>query len=347
MVFSISMAALMLSFTANAQDWGKLSRDEITRNGKTAIAVGNNDIVYAVYDDASSGRQLTVAQIKNGKVSKIGTGLSKTAAINPTIVIDPKSGDPVVASLEYIGSTVTASRLQDGKSWVTLGKGPITTDKLNGFALGFDKNGELYAAVGNTTQQTTVLYKLENDNWKEVALLEGGASNQIKLAFDSKNQLLMAYAHPKGKKAVLMTLKNDKLVTLGEASQKEVRYLSLALNGDKPVVSYQDYFTGALEVKEFSNNNWAALIPPQVGSFDESSLAIGTDGTPYVSYHYTKSGHETIVKCFKDGEWKQVGKLNEAFGTTGYYTSLQFKDNKLYLCTKADGVGATVLKTTL
>jgi hypothetical protein len=340
------MAFLLLSTTSFAQDWGKVSRDEITRNGKASIAVGNNDVIYAAYDDASSGRQLTVAQIKNGKVSKIGTGLSKTAAINPTVITAP-NGDPVVASLEYIGSTVTVSRMQDGKRWSTVGNGPITADKLNSFGLAFDKNGVLYAAVGNTTQQTTVVYKLENDSWKEVALLEGGASNQIKLAFDSKNQLLMAYAHPKGKKAVLMTLKDGKMITLGEASKQEVKYLSLALNGDKPVISYMDYFSGALEVKEFTNNKWEAYAPAIVQNFDESSLALAADGTPYVSFHYYKKDHETKVMRFKDGAWQQVGDLNAAFGTTGYYTSLQCKDNKLFLCTKADGVGATVVTTTL
>jgi len=342
------MACLLLGLTTNAQDWKKLSRDEITRNGKATIAIGNNDVIYAAYDDASSGRQLTVAQIKDGKVSKIGSGLTKSAAINPTVIAAP-NGDPVVAALEYIGSTVTVSRMQDGKRWTTLGNGPITTDKLNSFGLAFDKNGVLYAAVGNTTQQTTVVYKLENDNWKEVALLEGGASNQIKLAFDSKNQLLMAFAHPKGKKAVLMTLKGESLVSLGEASKQEVKYLALALNGDKPVISYMDYFSGALEVKEFNNNKFEAYAPAQTRDFDESSLAIAADGTPYVSFHYYKKDHETKVMRLKNGTWEQVGNLNEAFGTTGYYTSLQYNkaNNKLYLCTKADGVGATIVTTAL
>jgi opacity protein-like surface antigen len=351
LLYTASLAVL-LATAANAQDWSKMSREEITRNGKSTIAVGKEGTAFVAYQNTDNYSSLSVARIKNGKLSQIGSGLSKGMAVDMTIITAP-NGDPVAACIDDRNYTVTVHRMQDGKRWTALGNGPITADKVYGFGLAFDNKGDLYAAIGNSTQKTTVVYKLENDNWKEISLMEGGASGQIKLAFDSKNQLIMAYAHPKDKTAVVMVLKGTKWETLGgaPASAKEVKFLNLAIHNDNPIIAYSNYYTGALEVQELIKNKWGSIgAAVQMGSNDATGLALAADGTPYVSFHSTKSGHQTIVKGFIDGEWKQVGDLKTTFGgDSGYYTSLQYnkEDNKLYLCTKADGVGASVVTTAL
>jgi hypothetical protein len=116
------------------------------------------------------------------------------------------------------------------------------------------------------------------------------------------------------------------------------RYTSIAVGTDgNPVISYHDDAVGGLKVASCNdpacaggNETITTVDDPAVGDF--SSLAIGTDGNPVISYRHITDGALKVVKCDDpacapggetittvDDPGNEVGRHTSiAIGTDGY-----------------------------
>jgi len=110
-------------------------------------------------------------------------------------------------------------------------------------------------------------------------------------------------------------------------------FTSLAIGTDGfPVISYQDATAGALKVA-WCNDEACAGGEETITTIDDptntvgryTSLAIGTDGLPVISYQDSSAGTLRVAKCNDPacaGGDETITTVDDPSGSVGHYTSL-------------------------
>jgi hypothetical protein len=141
---------------------------------------------------------------------------------------------------------------------------------------------------------------------------------------------------------------SNTITTVDDPANDVGYYTSIAIGTDGlPVISYMDWSAGTLKVVHCgsaactSGNTITTVDDPanSVGYF--SSIAIGTDGLPVISYHDETVGALKVAHCGNAS--CTTGNTLTAVGSAGYYTSIAIGSDSLPVISYWDN-SATVLK---
>ena len=126
---------------------------------------------------------------------------------------------------------------------------------------------------------------------------------------------------------------NETITTVDDPANSVGEYTSIAIGTDGfPVISYFDATAGALKVAKCNdaacagdNETITTVDDPanHVGYY--TSIAIGTDGFPVISYHDASAGALKVAKCNDAacaGNNETITTVDDPANGVGYYTSI-------------------------
>lgn len=144
-----------------------------------------------------------------------------------------------------------------------------------------------------------------------------------------------------GHKAVIKKFEGGKWKKLGgtPASDSAVRFISLAISAQgTPYVAYQDFSDDGREgvtVMKFSGGKWTVVGRQgfSEGQAEYVSLAIASDGTPYVAYQtFTNDAPGgLVVRRFADGKWNSLDRAGLAKEKVRYVSLAVAHDGTPYV----------------
>lgn len=201
----------------------------------------------------------------------------------------------------------------------------------DGTALAVTRSGTLYAAYRDGDR--AMVKRFDGRHWAPAGHAPASAADAhyIALAAGPHGTLYIAYQDfsRSGRGGITVRkLDGGRWRTLGHAgfSAGEAEYVALAVAPDgTPYVAYEEFSPaapGRLRVERFRGGRWtrvgrhASLSP---GEARYISLAIATDGTPYVAYQDMHDVHMGIaVQRFNGTQWELLGNAGFSAGTALY-----------------------------
>jgi len=286
---SIAIALDGTPYTA-CQDFGSGNKASVRKwNGSAWIIVGNDAFSagaaeeislkiapdgtpYAGYKDKSLSSKETVQKFNGTAWVVVGTaGFSAGITTSNSLSIAP-DGTPYVAYQDYGNSSKATVKKYDGAAWVDVGTAGFSAAAVKYTGLAIAADGTPY------------------------------------LAYDD-------YSFSYGK-ATVQKWNGSAWETVGSAgfSVSSITYIDLAISADgMPYIGYAE--GAATTVKKYDGTAWVDVgnvTPPGSGFIIRSqyyiSLALSSDGTPYIGYQDGDVPSTiAIVKKFEGGKWVVLG----------------------------------------
>lgn len=253
----------------------------------SSFAIGPNGTYYFSYADGNNVSRAAVMMYNGTSWVSIGSSLSVGECQYSTMRV--VNDTPYVAFIDNGNATVNVLKY-NGTSWLPLGGGPVASTPASYATLVTDNFDSLYVAYqdnGNGGKAT--VQKFNGTSW-----------NLVGTAFLSQ--------------------------TNGGAYD-----ISVAFNSSNvPYVAYWNPYPAgpAPSVEKFDGTNWVNVGAPSFTStiVQFTSIAIGTNDTPYVAFNEATNGSKAAVVKFDGTNWVYVG--TEGFsGSTAAYTSLAIDGN--------------------
>ncbi|MGN7414445.1 S-layer homology domain-containing protein [Paenibacillus sp. SAF-068] len=231
------------------------------------LAFGPNNTLYIAYQDRAASSKVTVKKWNNNQWENVGTaGFTTVGVSEMSKLVFDSNGIPYIAYTEDSTNNKLTVMQFAGGSWKNVGNAAFTADSASYPSLAFGPNNVPYVAFqdGSNSYKATVM-KLNGSQWEIVGNpgFSSGMLNSMSLAFDPQGVPYTAFKN---------------LPSNGMMMQQGVM---MKLDGTQwTVVGGEPYFTG---------------------SINESSLAFGPNGMPYVAYaDATKSNKLTIKTLSTD-----------------------------------------------
>ncbi|MBZ0099990.1 MAG: T9SS type A sorting domain-containing protein, partial [Taibaiella sp.] len=272
-----------------------------------SLAIDKNNVPYVAYLDASFWpSRATVMKFDGIQWVPVGNpGFSIIAIDRVSLSVDT-NGTPYVAYTEDKNGVRVTVRRFNGTSWVQVGNTGFTPSPAEYPSLAINKNNIPYVAYKDSTGQVTVV-RYNGTNWVPVG--------------------------------------NPRF------SAAEIDYTSLAFDKNGTLyVAYRDYPTGGKAM--VSKFDGAAWVPVQdvggpsaglsAGRIHYLSLAIDTNGTPYVAYRDSMNGSKVTAMAYNGTKWVAAGVAGFSPGTGSYISLAIGKNNLPYVAfqnnTKGDSI---------
>ncbi|CDK99845.1 conserved protein of unknown function [Magnetospirillum gryphiswaldense MSR-1 v2] len=267
--------------------------------------------------------------------------------------------------LEYSSHDITASMV-DGESWggdlgwTALGSTGFSAGGTNYESLAIASDGTPYVAYtdyGNSQKLTVMKYS--SGAWTAVgaAGISSGAAYYQSLAIASDGTPYVAFqdAANANKLTVMKYTVADGWSTVGtvgiSAGNAQRESLAIATDGTL-YVSYRDAATtpvNKLTVKKYTvADGWSTVgtagFSPGEASFQ--SLAITSDGTPYIAFTDFGNNQKLSVMKYASGSWSLVGTAGFS-GYQAYYMTLRFSSDNTPYVGFQDGMGSANKETVM
>ena len=240
----------------------------------------------------------------------VGTpGFSVGIIEAPTIAIDG-SGTPYVVYTDWtVGEALSAMKF-NGSNWVLAGVEAFSGDEAHGPTLAIDRSGTPYVVY----QDFAYVYA----NASVMTLSDTG----------------WAFVDSPGVSAGCSDVNS---IAIGESG---VPYVVLVFDDSS--------CTGRPSVMKYDGRAWTTVGSPRFTASDawSTSIAIDTDGTPYVAYEDFGNGARATVMKFNGTDWVNVGTPGFSAGSV-YNTSLAINQGGtpyVVYQDSANGEKATVMK---
>lgn len=180
-------------------------------------------------------------------------------------------------------------------------------------------------------------------SWSVVgnADFSAAATGALSLAIGPDNSPCVAYQDGSVNAATVMRFSNGSWASTGPSSDGAIDYPSLAFSPSGTLYfAFQDQFSGSNQatVMNLQTGAWSLVGSSRfsMGQASFVSLAIDSNGTPYVAYSDTNFSGMAVVRRFDGGSWVAVGAEGFSTGLAGYTSLAIDSKNTLYVA-YADG----------
>jgi methionine-rich copper-binding protein CopC len=176
-------------------------------------------------------------------------------------------------------------------------------------------NNNLYIASNDSVSATTpiLINQYITGSWVPISygFAFPNSSTAPRLAINNNGILYLAYINrAQGNAVVAFDGSLPHVVGDRTFTTNAISYLSLATYNSNVFTAYSDYNKSAkLIVQKYNGSNWVSLGSNNgvsTGSIYKTSLAIGTDGTPYIAYTDDKL-QKLQIKKYNGTTWIGVG----------------------------------------
>jgi LPXTG-site transpeptidase (sortase) family protein len=324
-----------------------------------SLAFDNNSIPYVAYKDYNESDSASTVMRYNGTSwETVGSaGFSAGKADYTSLAMDSSSGTPYVAYKDYneLDDAATVMKYENG-NWTIVGSAGFSYGKVDFTSLALDSSGTPYVAyrdAANSYKATVMRY---NDvSWETVgsAGFSDGHADHISLALDIiSGTPYVAYQDVvNGSRATVMeytgntttdidATPNDGWEYVGSAdfSAGQVDCTSLALDSSgTPYVAYLDVVNSdkatVMKYTGIGLTGWETVGSTGFsdGQADYTSLALDSNGKPYVAYQDVVNGSRATVKAYLPSP--TVSTSSPASGATIQSTStltVDFNEDMLH-----------------
>ena len=146
---------------------------------------------------------------------------------------------------------------------------------------------------------------------------------------------------------------NETISLVDDAVNQVGSYTSIAIGNDGyPVISYQDFTAGALKVAKCNdaacsggNETITTVDDPANRVGEHTSIAIGTDGLPVISYEDFTAGALKVAKCNDaacSGGDETITTVDDPVNDVGIYTSIAIGTDDLPVISYQDATAGTL-----
>jgi Putative Ig domain len=266
-------------------------------------ATGLTDGVHVFYvqerDSAGNWSAVTLSSVEIVLGQTVGAqGFTAGAAKFISLAIS-RLGVPYVAFSDSSQGFKTTVMTFNGVSWSTVGTAGFSTGVANEVKLNIDPDGVPYVAyIDVATGNKAMVMKLNGSKWDPVGIPGASAAAVKYLGFvmDAQGVPYLGYwdegygtedGYLNGGASVV-SFNGIKWSYVGRAgfSKSRAYYMSLAITGAGiPYVAYEDGANTAASVRRFADTGWAMIGGDvTVGRGDPNSLAVNSQGKPYLAY---------------------------------------------------------------
>ncbi|WP_028606033.1 choice-of-anchor U domain-containing protein [Ottowia thiooxydans] len=281
----------------------------------TSLSFGPDGKPYVAYRDGANGNKASVMRLNIAGTAWEavgGAGFSAGAANQTSLTFGP-DGKPYVAHTDGAnGLKASVMRLNSlGTAWEAVGGAGFSADWALYISLSFGPDGKPYVAYqdrANGYKASVMRLNSAGTAWEGVGGVgfSAGVALYTSLSFGPDGKPYVAYRDSaNGNKASVMRL--NSVGTAWEAvggagfSAGGAEYTSLSFGPDgKPYVAYRDSTNGdKTSVMRLSSAGtaWEAIGEAgfSAGGAEDTSLAFGPDGKPYVAYQDFENGRVAAV----------------------------------------------------
>lgn len=248
--------------TLDQDEWSKLGGIDLTSGMSTNsdIAVGADGIVYVIYEDIANGNKATL-RMYDGMAWSEPEAASGDYGSHPALAVGSDGKLLIAYANGEDGYYLPLVKRKEDASWSVVGGYPFTYISGYYFTIKFASDGSIYLAYnsGNNDENgRTDVFRFDGAAWSNIGSWSSNKNLEPELAIDPTDQ--------------------------------------------RPVIAYLDRSVdgGSMHVKKWNGSAWAEI--GQVGDLaagaDQPSLAISSDGTPYLAYVDTSNDYKPIVLGF-------------------------------------------------
>ncbi|MGE6664612.1 S-layer homology domain-containing protein [Paenibacillus xylanexedens] len=281
----------------------------------SSLAFDSHNTPYVAYQDGNNGSKATVMKFNGEQWEIVGSaGFSAAAAVYVSIALSPDNIPYVGYRDQSVSNKITVKRL-NGNQWENVGTVGFTTNNASGLSpIVFDAAGILHLAYTDSTNRKATVMKFADGSWKNVgnAAFTKDAATYPSLAFGPNNVPYVAFQDGfNSNKATVMKLNGSQWEVVGNEGFSSGMLNSMSLAFDPqgtPFTAFKNIPINGMAMQQgvmmkLDGAQWTVVggEPYFTGSINESSLAFGPNGMPYVAYaDATKSNKLTIKTLSTD-----------------------------------------------
>ncbi|MCW3791083.1 S-layer homology domain-containing protein [Paenibacillus sp. LS1] len=274
----------------------------------SSLAFDSHNTPYVAYQDGDNGSKATVMKFSGEQWEIVGSaGFSAGAAVYVTLAFSPDD-TPYVGYRDHAAGTKVTVKKMNGNQWETVGTAGFTTGvALEMSKLIFDANGIPYFAFKDSTNNKLTVMQFAGGSWKSVgnAAFTADSASYPSLAFGPNNVPYVAFQDgSKSYKATVMRLNGSQWEVVGNAGFSSGTLNSMSLAFDQqgvPYTAFKNLVNFSMDpqgvMMKLDGAQWTVVggKPYSAGQINESSLAFGPNGMPYVAYADNTKGNKMTV----------------------------------------------------
>lgn len=281
----------------------------------SSLAFDSHNTPYVAYQDGDNGSKATVMKFNGEQWEIVGnSGFTAAEAVFVSIAFGPGDVPYVGYRDRSVNDKITVKRLNTNL-WETVGSVGFTTNNASGLSpIVFDAAGILHLAYTDSTNRKATVMKFADGSWKNVgnAAFTKDAASYPSLAFGPNNVPYVAFQDGfNSNKATVMKLNGSQWEVVGNEGFSSGMLNSMSLAFDPqgiPYTAFKNLPSNGMMMQQgvmmkLDGDQWTVVggEPYFTGSINESSLAFGPNGMPYVAYaDATKSNKLTIKTLSTD-----------------------------------------------
>jgi len=300
---------LLFSITSNAQ-WTSVGSDNFSSPGLSdniKLTFGGDTPYVAFKDYRGVTEKASVMKYNGTSWVYVGSAGFSTGNIeNISIAVDGET--PYVAFKDNLnGGKVTVMKF-DGTNWSVIGSAGFSPETIYDVSIVLDGSTP-YVEIMDDNYYLTV-YKFDGGSWITVGAQQFG--RLANTSFAVHNSVPYVTSNYNSENTVLM-FNDNAWVPVGStgisSSFNTLRHMSIAFDGDSPVILYNDADnSNKATVKKFDGTNWVTVgnegFSP--GSIDGQQIVIN-QGTYFVGFSDSSVEYKILVMKFNGQSWVTQG----------------------------------------